>query len=131
MKKKNVHGDVDLETAEALIMGLKPIFYTFKGDWKESAGFGAQDVYKLTHEIGLKDNGIYRAALKPDEDGNAEGIEYHDADIEAHDDSGIEWNLNYTEFIPYLVRVVQEQHAQLVTMQEHIVRLEARLEGTT
>ena len=131
LKKKDVHGNVDLQTAEALIMGLQPIFYSFKGDWKESAGFGAQDVYKLAHEIGLHDNGIYRAALKPDEDGNAEGIEYHDADIEALDDSDLEWNLNYTEFIPYLVRVVQEQHAQLVTMQERIVRLEARLEGMT
>ena len=131
LKKKNVHGDVDLETAEALIMGLKPIFYTFKGDWKESAGFGAQEVYKLAHEIGLSDNGMYRAAKMPDKDGNAEGIEYRDSDIEAHEDKDIEWNLNYTEFIPYLVRVVQEQHAQLVTMQERIVRLEARLEGMT
>ena len=131
LKKKDVHGDVDLETAEALIMGLKPIFYNFKGEWKESAGFGAQDVYKLAKELGLKDSGLYRAAQMPDKDGNGDGAEYHDSDIEAHADKDIEWNLNYTEFIPYLVRVVQEQHAQLVTMQERIERLEARLEGMT
>ena len=120
LKKKDVHGKVDLETAEKLIMGLDPILYNFKGDWKESAGFGAQDVYKLTHEIGLKDNGLYRAALKPDEDGNAEGIEYHDADIEALDDSDLEWNLNYTEFIPYMVRVIQNQQKRIDALEEKL-----------
>ena len=120
LKKKDVHGEVNLETAEALIMGLQPIFYNFKGDWKESAGFGAQDVYKLAHEIGLKDNGLYRAALKPDEDGNAEGIEYHDADIEALDDSDLEWNLNYTEFIPYLVKVIQDQQKRIEALEQKL-----------
>jgi hypothetical protein len=120
LKKKDVHGDVDLPKAEALIMGLQPIFYNFKGDWKESAGFGAQDVYKLAHEIGLKDNGLYRAALKPDKDGNAEGIEYHDSDIEALDDSDLEWNLNYTEFIPYLVKVIQDQQKRIEALEEEI-----------
>ena len=120
LKKKDVHGKVDLETAEKLIMGLDPILYNFKGDWKESAGFGAQDVYKLAHEIGLKDNGLYRAALKPDEDGNAEGIEYHDADIEALDDSDLEWNLNYTEFIPYLVKVIQDQQKRIDALEEKL-----------
>ena len=129
LKKKDVHGEVDLQTAEALIMGLQPIFYNFKGDWKESAGFGAQDVYKLTRELQLHDNGLYRAALKPDEDGNAEGIEYHDADIEALDDTDLEWNLNYTEFIPYLVRVVQEQQKRLDEQEERIDALEAMLGG--
>jgi len=114
---------VDLQTAEALIMGLQPIFYNFKGDWKESAGFGAQDVYKLAHEIGLKDNGLYRAALKPDEDGNAEGIEYHDADIEALDDSDLEWNLNYTEFIPYLVKVIQDQQKRIDALEEKLMEV--------
>jgi len=123
LKKKDVHGDVDLQTAEALIMGLQPIFYNFKGDWKESAGFGAQDVYKLTHEIGLKDNGLYRAALKPDEDGNAEGIEYHDSDIEALDDSDLEWNLNYTEFIPYLVKVIQNQQKRIDALEEKLMEV--------
>jgi hypothetical protein len=120
LKKKDVHGDVDLQTAEALIMGLQPIFYNFKGDWKESAGFGAQDVYKLAHKIGLHDNGMYRAAKMPDKDGNAEGIEYHDSDIEAHDDKDIEWNLNYTEFIPYLVKVIQDQQKRIEVLEEEI-----------
>lgn len=120
LKKKDVHGEVDLQTAEALIMGLQPIFYNFKGDWKESAGFGAQDVYKLAHEIGLHDNGMYRAAKMPDKDGNAEGIEYHDADIEAHNDADIEWNLNYTEFIPYLVKVIQDQQKRIEALEEEI-----------
>lgn len=123
LKKKKVHGEISLDTAEKLIMGLQPIFYNFKGDWKESAGFGAQDVYKLTHEIGLKDNGLYRAALKPDEDGNAEGIEYHDADIEALDDSDIEWNLNYTEFIPYLVKVIQNQQKRIDALEEKLMEV--------
>jgi len=122
LKKKDVHGKVDLSTAEALIMGLQPIFYNFKGQWKESAGFGAQDVYKLTRELQLHDNGIYRATKMPEPEEIAEGVEYHDSDIEAHDDSEIEWNLNYTEFIPYLVRVVQEQ-------QKRIEKLEAMLGG--
>lgn len=128
LKKKDVHGEVDLQTAEALIMGLQPIFYNFKGDWKESAGFGAQDVYKLAHEIGLKDNGLYRAALKPDKDGNAEGIEYHDADIEALNDSDLEWNLNYTEFIPYLVKVIQDQQKRIDALEEKLEEVTACLQ---
>lgn len=127
LKKKDVHGEVNLETAEALIMGLQPIFYNFKGDWKESAGFGAQDVYKLAHEIGLSDNGMYRAAKMPDKDGNAEGIEYHDSDIEAHDDADIEWNLDYTEFIPYLVKVIQDQQKRLDDQEKRIDALEEKL----
>ena len=120
LKKKDVHCSIDSETAEALIMGLQPIFYNFKGDWKESAGFGAQDVYKLAKELGLKDSGLYRAAKMPDKDGNAEGIEYHDSDIEAHDDKDIEWNLNYTEFIPYLVKVIQDQQKRIEVLEEEI-----------
>lgn len=118
LKKKDVHGEVDLETAEALIMGLQPIFYNFKNDWKESAGFGAQDVYKLTRELQLHDNGLYRADKRHSEDGTCDGIEYHDSDIEAHDDSEIEWNLNYMEFIPYLVRVVQEQQKRIEKLED-------------
>lgn len=123
LKKKDVHGEVDLPTAEALIMGLQPIFYNFKGQWKESAGFGAQDVYKLAKELGLKDSGLYRAAKMPDKDGNAEGIEYHDSDIEAHDDKDIEWNLNYTEFIPYLVKVIQDQQKRIDALEEKLMEV--------
>lgn len=127
LKKKDVHGSIDSKTAEALIMGLQPIFYNFKGDWKESAGFGAQDVYKLAHEIGLSDNGMYRAAKMPGSEEIAEGVEYHDSDINAHDDAEIEWNLNYTEFIPYLVKVIQDQHVHLVEQKERIDALEEKL----
>ena len=59
-------------------------------------------------------------ALKPDEDGNAEGIEYHDADIEALNDSDLEWNLNYTEFIPYLVKVIQDQQKRIDALEEKL-----------
>jgi hypothetical protein len=127
LKKKDVHGNVDLETAEKLVMGLQPIFYNFKGQWKESAGFGAQDVYKLTQEIGLEDNGLYRATKMPESEEIAEGVEYHDADIEAHDDADIEWNLNYTEFIPYLVKVIQDQQKRLADQEKRIEALEEEI----
>ena len=120
LKKKDVHGKVALETAEALIMGLDPILYNFKGQWKESAGFGAQDVYKLTQEIGLEDNGLYRATKMPGSEEIAEGVEYHDSDINAHDDAEIEWNLNYTEFIPYLVKVIQDQQKRIDALEEKL-----------
>ena len=110
-------------------MGLTPILYNFKGDWKESAGFGAQDVYRLAHKIGLHDSGLYRAAMMPDKDGNADGMEYRDADIEAHDDADIEWNLNYTEFIPYLVCVIQDQRVRIATMEKRLEGLEHELGG--
>ena len=129
LKKKDVHGEVDLATAEALIMGLTPIWYNFKDDWKESAGFGAQDVYSLVHELGMVDSGLYRAGMKPDEGGSCDGVEYHDSDIEAHDDSEIEWNLNYTEFIPYMVRVIQSQQVRIETMEQRLEALEHELGG--
>jgi len=129
LKKKDIHGNVDLDTAVKLIMGLDPILYNFKGQWKESAGFGAQDVYKLTQEIGLEDNGLYRATKMPESEEIAEGVEYHDADINAHDDAEIEWNLNYTEFIPYLVRVIQDQQKRLDDQEKRIEALEQKLGG--
>jgi len=110
-------------------MGLKPILYNFIGDWKESAGFGAQDVYKLIHELGMKDNGIYRATMMPDKDGNTDGIEYHDSNIDARKDADIEWSLNYPEFIPYLVRVIQSQQERLDDQEKRIETLEKKLGG--
>jgi hypothetical protein len=127
LKKKDVHGKVDLETAEKLIMGLDPILYNFKEQWKESAGFGAQDVYKLTQEIGLEDNGLYRATKMSESEEIAEGVEYHDSDINAHDDADIEWNLNYMEFIPYLVKVVQDQQMRLFDQEKRIEALEEEI----
>ena len=129
LKKKKVHGEISLDTAEKLIMGLKPILYNFIGDWKESAGFGAQDVYKLIHELGMKDNGIYRATMMPDKDGNTDGIEYHDSNIDARKDADIEWSLNYPEFIPYLVRVIQSQQERLDDQEKRIETLEKKLGG--
>lgn len=129
LKKKDIHGNVDLDTAVKLIMGLDPILYNFKGQWKESAGFGAQDVYKLTQEIGLEDNGLYRATKMPGSEEIAAGVEYHDSDINAHDDAEIEWNLNYTEFIPYLVRVIQDQQKRLDDQEKRIEALEQKLGG--
>ena len=129
LKKKNVHGEINIETAEALIMGLKPILYNFIGDWKESAGFGAQDVYKLVHELGMKDNGLYRAIKIPDKGGSTDGIEYHDSNIDAHKDADIEWSLNYPEFIPYLVRVIQSQQERLDDQEKRIEALEKKLGG--
>ena len=129
LKKKDVHGEVDPETAEALIMGLTPIMYNFKDQWKENAGFGAQDVYSLVHGLGMVDNGLYRATKLPGSEEIAEGIEYHDAEIEAHDDSEIEWNLNYTEFIPYMVRVIQSQQVRIATMEKRLEALEHELGG--
>lgn len=130
LKKKDVHGNVDLETAEALILGLQPIFYNFKSEWKESAGFGAQDVYRLAHKIGLHDSGLYRAAMMPDKDGNCDGREYHDADIDAHEDKDIEWNLNYTEFIPYMVRVIQDQQIRIRSLEDRLEAFEKKLGGS-
>lgn len=129
LKKKNIHGELDLATAEALIMGLTPIMYNFKDQWKESAGFGAQDVYSLVHSLGMVDNGLYRATKLPGSEEIAEGIEYHDAEIEAHDDSELEWNLNYTEFIPYMVRVIQSQQVRIETMEKRLEALEYELGG--
>jgi hypothetical protein len=120
LKRKKVHGEISLDTAEKLIMGLKPILYNFIGDWKESAGFGAQDVYKLIHELGMKDNGLYRATMMPDKDGNADGVEYKDRNIDAHKDADIEWSLNYPEFIPYLVKVIQDQQKRIEALEEEI-----------
>ena len=111
---------MDLDTAVKLIMGLDPILYNFKGQWKESAGFGAQDVYKLTQEIGLEDNGLYRATKMPGSEEIAAGVEYHDSDINAHDDAEIEWNLNYTEFIPYLVKVIQDQQKRIEALEKKL-----------
>lgn len=112
-KAKDIHGDIDTELAYHLIDGLDPIFYNFKGQWKEQSGFVAQDVYSLLKSLGLQDNGLYRAAEMTSKDELRTGKEYHDDEIDAHDDKDVKWDLDYSEFIPYLVKVVQDQSRRI------------------
>lgn len=100
-----------IDYANEFIMGLEPIEFQFKdSDHKRyHMGFIAQDVAKVGKDIG-KDLSLYSAEY-------TDGKKYYGEDV---DDKKLSWGLTYTEFIPPLVKVVQEQ-------QRRITELERRL----
>lgn len=109
-KKKDVVGDVDF--AEDLIMGLHPIEF----QWKKSShkrthmGFIAQEMAVLGEELG-KDLSVYDARYEKDFE------EYHGEKV---DDSKLTWHVNYSELIPPIVKVIQEQNKRIKELERRL-----------
>ena len=109
-KKKDVVGDVDF--AEDLIMGLRPIEF----QWKKSShkrthmGFIAQEMAALGEELG-KDLSVYDARYEK------EFEEYHGEKV---DDSKLTWHVNYSELIPPIVKVIQEQNKRIKELERRL-----------
>ena len=114
----------DMKSRE-FINSLKPI--SFRRTDKNSRGvrihmgFGAQDVNKSIKTLGLGDLAIAQAVIV---DGDQE-IEYFGEEI---DDSKLMWGLNYSEFIPPMVDVIQQHDTELEELKMENKNLKSQLE---
>ncbi|MBR1631716.1 MAG: tail fiber domain-containing protein [Paludibacteraceae bacterium] len=123
-KKKDVIGDI--EKAEELIRGLRPIGYNWKDDedGRYQMGFSAQEVFELMQSLGIKGAGLYQAgrAVTLDHDSLEVGEEnLSDEQIRESDDRDLDWGLDYSQFIAPLVAVVQSQDARIKEL-ENIIK---------
>lgn len=135
LKEKDVIDDFDFK-AEDFIMSLKPIAYRRKGEYdggkRVHMGFGAQDVANTIKELNIGDMSIVQASIikekeveRETEQGKLEKViekieeSYSGEEV---DDEKLSWGLNYNEFIPLLVKVIQQQ-------QEEIKKLKEKIEG--
>lgn len=109
-KKKDISGEIGF--AEDLIMGLRPVEF----QWKKSShkrthmGFIAQEVAALGKELG-KDLSVYDARYEKDFE------EYHGEEV---DDSKLNWSVNYSELIPPIVKVIQEQNRRIEELERRL-----------
>ena len=120
--KENIKS-ISQEEAIRLIMALDPVHYNWKSDNEKrgSMGFIAQDVYDTVHSIGIKDSSLYNADMKPKnaDDMMAETC-LSDAAIESHDDSELQWSLDYQQLIAPLVKVIQSQELRIRQLEEKL-----------
>ncbi|MFC0605353.1 tail fiber domain-containing protein [Winogradskyella pulchriflava] len=95
----------DLPYGLDMVSQLRPVDYIRKNNEHETreAGFIAQDVKQLLEELGYKDQGILTT-----------------------DDNGF-MSLRYNDFIPVLVKAIQEQQEIISNQNNNISRLEAEL----
>ena len=126
LKEKSVIDDFDWKVDE-FIQGLQPI--AFKRTWEDGSkserielGFGAQDVAKLSKDLGIGDLHLYNATII-DKDENGEKIEkpYHGEDI---DDSKLSWSLAYTELIAPMVLEIQRLMKRVDELEAKIKEME-------
>lgn len=124
LKEKSVIDDFDWKVDE-FISGLKPIAFQRINNDKSiskriSLGFGAQDVARLSKDIGIGDLRMYEASIvETDENGETISHDYHGEEI---DDSKLIWSLNYTEFIAPMILEIQR-------LMNRVKELEDRLNG--
>lgn len=123
LKYKNVL-QKDMKSRD-FINSLKPISFTRIGQGSNGKrihmGFGAQDVNKSIKTLGLGDLAIAQAVIV---EGDQE-IEYFGEEI---DDSKLMWGLNYSEFIPPMVDVIQQHDKELEMLKNENLNLKSQLE---
>lgn len=120
-EKEIIHRDMK---AHELIMNLKPISYhrIGQGDTGKRVhmGFGAQDVAKLIKRINRDDLSIVQASIVEGEN----EIPYHGEEIS---DDKLSWGLNYVEFIPPMVSVLQTHESEISRLKQQIAELQSKL----
>lgn len=113
LKEKQVLQSYDMR-ARDFINALKPIAYHRIGEGDTGSrihyGFGAQTVAAIIKALGLGNLSMAQASII-----NSDGTElpYHG---EAVDDKLLSWGLNYNEFIPPMVAVLQEHEKDIISI---------------
>lgn len=120
-KKKDIHGELSLAAAKAIILRLNPVRYNFKGSLRECMGFVAQDAYKVMRGTEAQNSALYQADLITQDEDKAKDC-MTDEEINATDDAQINWSMDYTQLIAPLVKIIQDQ-------EKRIAALEACLKG--
>lgn len=115
LKEKQVLQSYDMR-ARDFISALKPIAYHRTGEGDTGSrihyGFGAQTVASTIRALGLGNLSMAQASIV-----NPDGTEspYHG---EAIDDKLLSWGLNYNEFIPPMVSVLQSHEKDIVSIKQ-------------
>jgi len=107
--KKNIN---NIELGLNLIEKLRPVSYNLKIDDLDAAlstGFIAQELEQSLTELGVKENEYYILQHTPNKD-----------------ETQSQYWLDYTKLIPVLVKAIQEQQAQIQSLQEQITELKNR-----
>lgn len=120
-QKEIVHRDMK---AHDFIMSLNPISYHRK-DVESTGnrvhlGFSAQDVYRITKRIGYDDLSLVSAVIINDD----EELPYDGNEI---DDKYLRWSLNYSEFIPPMISVIQTHDYEIAKLKSKINELQSKL----
>lgn len=92
--------DLSDNVAKTFVMQLSPKEFKYKNNNEQSYGFIAQDVLKILPESG----GIVTSISMPKADDPKETTEYY--------------GLKYTDIIPFLVSVVQQQEERITKLEE-------------
>ncbi|MEZ4817429.1 MAG: tail fiber domain-containing protein [Flavobacteriaceae bacterium] len=95
----------ELSYGTDFISKLRPVDYLRKNDDRKlrEAGFIAQDIAQVIEELGLNNMGM----LSQDENGNYE--------------------LRYNDFIPIVVKAIQEQKEEIETLKSRLLKIEKML----
>ncbi|HYF05114.1 MAG TPA: tail fiber domain-containing protein, partial [Patescibacteria group bacterium] len=99
----------DTEAGLSELLGLKVREFNFIGQDKTQNGFIAQEVYEQYKLAAVKGSD----ETKYDEQGNLEGA----------------WSVDYNQITALLVKSVQEQQKQIVSLQDALAKLGPKLEG--
>ena len=120
-QKEIVHRDM---RAREFIMGLNPISY-HRIDEESTGkrvhlGFGAQDVASLVKRLGRDDLSLVSAVvINGDEE-----LPYYGEEV---DDKYLRWSLNYSEFIPPMISVIQTHDDEIAKLKSNINELQSKL----
>lgn len=113
--KENI-ADLDAESNKAFVLSLRPVSYKLKtGEGKRTHnGFIAQEVRDAAEET-VGDIAAYQASVI---DGNEE--KYYDSTVP---DEKLLWQLNYSELIAPIVKLVQSQQREIEKLKEEVEKL--------
>lgn len=112
-KLKTDIGSID--NATAFLMSLEPVKYRMKNGKRIHYGFIAQDVAKAAADNEMGDLSMYKAAVV-----GGEEEQYFSPDVP---DEQLSWGLDYSQIIPLLVNVVQQQQRDIESLKREVAEL--------
>lgn len=112
-KLKTDIGSID--NATAFLMSLEPVKYRMKDGKRIHFGFIAQDVAKAAADNEMGDLSMYKAAVV-----GGEEEQYFSPDVP---DEQLSWGLDYSQIVPLLVNVVQQQQRDIESLKREVAEL--------
>lgn len=104
-----------IDNATAFLMSLEPVKYRMKDGKRIHYGFIAQDVAKAAADNEMGDLSMYKAAVV-----GGEEEQYFSPDVP---DEQLSWGLDYSQIIPLLVNVVQQQQRDIESLKREVAEL--------
>lgn len=112
MSDRNAKHDInyfDDVNSTDILMSLKPCSFIYNDDYTEKTNYGliAQEVEESMKSLGIDTNNVALISKDLDEDGN-----------------GINYGLNYVQFIPLIIDTLQEQQKRIDDLETKLAKLE-------